>query len=540
MKLLLTPRYKQIFTMLLLLVSCGVLLFFVLEKFGIIADAFGTIVSILTPFLIGSVIAFLLKPICNTLDRWIGDWFVKRVMRGRITSGRATESQVRKTASVFSIALSMLFFAGIVVGLLAMVIPSVIREITSLINSLPTYIANMDAWFATLDVEENVFYQTIYDIYQSFKEYITELTEEGGLLASLKDRFDDIFSMAGTVVSRVIDVLISIVVAVVSAFNILYNRKRFGAQANLITRATFKKSTADWLVKEAKFADRKFSEFFSGKMLDSFIVGIILFVLFTIFRIPNAGLISVFMAFCNMIPFFGPFIGAIPCALLIFMADPTNLAPIITYLVIVVVIQQIDGNILDPYIVGDTIGLSSFWVLFAVIIFGDLFGFVGLLVGVPLFAIIYDLIEQLVEKFLKKRGEEQLMSDYNFIYHNPEEERGARRRRVEAIKAARMQARANDEFERREAERIIIAIAQAAEQERMEMKERIRQEEIAARERKQEEADSTPLSQEDSDTQMGTAPVAPSEEEPTDILSDAESFDHPDVSATEQPTDDSQ
>lgn len=479
MKKILSPRYRQIFTMLLLLVCCSILFYFVLAERASLIGLIKLVLSILTPFLLGALIAFLLKPMCNFFDRVLGDWFVKKLFRRTIASGRATEWSLRRTASVFSIIIAMLVFLGIVVGILAILIPSVINGAMSIIDNIPTYIENMDAWIASLDAENNMFAKYAVTLYENVRKFFENIYngDLSNILQTLQNNLDNILSGATMVVSSVVSVLVSILVAVVSIFNILYNRKQFGAQANMLVHAIFKKPAADWLVKEAKFADRKFSEFFTGKMLDSFIVGCILFIVFSIIRLPNAALISIFMACCNMIPFFGPFIGAVPCGLLVFMSDPMNPINVIYFLIVVIVIQQLDGNILDPYIVGDSIGLSSFWVLFAVIVFGDLFGFIGLLIGVPLFAVIYDIVRQLVGWGLSKRGEEQLLTEYNFIYHNPEEERGARKRRVEAIKAARMQARANDEAERREAERCAIAIAQAAEQERREMEERLHKDE---------------------------------------------------------------
>ena len=177
-----------------------------------------------------------------------------------------------------------------------------------------------------------------------------------------------------------------------------------------------------------------------------------------------APLIAVFMAFCNMIPFFGPYIGAIPCIIIVWMSEPDLARPVhvITYLIIVVVIQQLDGNILDPYIVGDKVGLSGFWVLFAVVLCGDLFGFVGLLIGVPLFVVIYDMIRQLIAFGLRKRGEEQLLVDYNFIYHDDEEEKTARKKRTAALRAARRKARDKAQAEQQEAMERELAVAQAA------------------------------------------------------------------------------
>ena len=485
MKEIFTPQFKKFLISAIILITVGLLIFFAFYQSESI-KAFGReLFSIVLPFLIGAGIAFLLKPVCNYFDRVLGDWFVRGLYHKRILSGHQTERSVRKKATIWSIVIGMLIFFLIVVGLLLILIPTLVNGIQALINNITHYIINVDAWVASLTDESPFLLRMLARGYTAIKEWFNGVyggSVESALIKILEyiqSGYQDLFSTATSVLSSIFSAVVGIFVALVSAFNILYNRKRFGHQARMIVHSAFKPKVAEWLIREAKTADRKFTDFFVGKLLDSVIVGVILFITLLIVGIPNAGLIAIFMAFCNMIPFFGPFIGAIPSALLVFMSDPTHPINILYFLIIVLVIQQLDGNILDPYIVGDNIGLSSFWVLFAVIVFGDLFGFVGMLVGVPIFAILYDLIQQLVTWGLHRQGQEQMLTDYNFIYHNPEEERGARRQRVAAIKAARRQARENDAAERLEAERCALAIAEAEEQERREREELLRRAEEA-------------------------------------------------------------
>lgn len=492
MKHPLTPRYRQLFLMLFLLTLSGVVVFFAFERIDTIGGAIRMLVSIISPFLVGALIAFLLKPVCNRLDVWIGNWMVRHVLRRRIESGKTTERRVHRFAEVISIILAIILFFGILAGILMIIIPSIVKGIINLRDGMPGYIANLDAWFVSINTPGNPIGQVLYNLYVKVSDLFKD-SSSGDVFQSLIDKLlanyksildniQNIASTTGKIVSVISSAVINVVVSVVSAFNILYNRKRFAAQATMITRAVFKRSIADWLIREAQFADRKFSEFFTGKLLDSFLVGVILYIVFLIFGIPVPALVAVFMGICNMIPFFGPYIGSIPSLLLIFLFDPTNPIKILYFLVIVIVVQQLDGNILDPFIVGDNIGLSSFWVLFAVIVFGDLFGFVGLLIGVPLFAVIYDLIRQLVNWALRRRGEEQLMTEYTYIFHNPEDERAAGKKRARAIKEARMQARAKEEAARAEATRLEYAVAVAEEAARQEDAAREEAERAAAEE----------------------------------------------------------
>ncbi len=457
-----SDRFKQITRLVIFTIAGGLILYFILSKLFDASD--GSIIqrttSALFPFMLGAFIAFLLKPICNKLDIWFGDFAVRRIFRRRIAAGKTTEKRVRRRAELLSIGVAMVLLVSVIVGLVWLVVPSLKRSIVNLRNDLPTYIATLTSWFESLNTPDNAFGQIIYSVYADIIERFSG--EGNSFLDSLINNLSGIITTAGTLISTVVDFLVGFLVTTVSSVYILMNRKRFAAQATLMAHAIFKRSSAEWVINEVKFANRKFSEFLTGKMVDSFIVGVILFILFTIFKIPQAPLIAVFMAFCNMIPFFGPFIGAIPCAFIVLMASIDNPFKVVIYLIIVLAIQQLDGNILDPFIVGDNIGLSSFWVLFAVILFGDLFGFFGMLLGVPIFAVLYDIVRQLINFGLKKRGEEQLLTNYNFIYHDPEEERAALKKRAAAIKAARKEARMKDAAEREEAMERELAIAQAA------------------------------------------------------------------------------
>ncbi len=462
MKTPMSDRYKQISRLLLFSIAGGLLLYFILSK---VFDSSETSIvarttSALFPFMLGAFIAFILKPICNKLDIWFGDFAVRRLFRRRIAAGKTTEKRVRRRAELLSIAVAMVFFVLVITGLVWLVVPSLKNSIINLRNDLPTYIATLTSWFEGLNTPDNAIGQIIYKIYA---EIIERFSGEGNsFLDNLINNLSGVLTAAGGLISTVVDFLVGFLVTVVSSVYILMNRKRFAAQATLLAHALFKKSSAEWVVNEVKFANRKFSEFLTGKMVDSFIVGVILYILFMIFDIPQAPLIAVFMAFCNMIPFFGPFIGALPCAFIVLMASIDDPFRVVIYLIIVLAVQQLDGNILDPFIVGDNIGLSSFWVLFAVILFGDLFGFFGMLLGVPIFAVLYDIVRQLINFGLKKRGEEQMLINYNFIYHDPEEERAALKKRAAAIKAARKEARLKDAAEREEAMERELAIAQAA------------------------------------------------------------------------------
>ena len=174
------------------------------------------------------------------------------------------------------------------------------------------------------------------------------------------------------------------------------------------------------VVRELRFIDRTFTDYISGRILDSVIVGVIVYVVCLIMGIEDAALIGMLNGLTNIIPYFGPYIGAIPSAMLILMDDPIKC---VWFIVFILILQQIDGNIICPKILSESVGLSSFWVSFSTLLFGGLFGFVGLLVGVPVFVVIYDLIKKLIYWALNKRGREELILEYENKYHPQEKKK---------------------------------------------------------------------------------------------------------------------
>ena len=210
---------------------------------------------------------------------------------------------------------------------------------------------------------------------------------------------------AGTV-STVVGILMNLFISMVVCIYTLGSRKQFARQARAVLYSVCRPRWADYILDEVKFADKMFVGFFSGKILDSAIIGVICYVVSLVLGFPNAMLVSVIVGVTNIIPYFGPYIGAIPSALLILIVDPVKC---VWFLVFIILLQQFDGNILGPRLLANSTGLSGFWVLFSVTVFSGLFGFVGILVGVPVFAVIYDLIRKLVVLGLKRNGKLEIL-----------------------------------------------------------------------------------------------------------------------------------
>ena len=229
----------------------------------------------------------------------------------------------------------------------------------------------------------------------------------------------NILSGAALGVLNVVVVLKNLIIGIIVAVYMLASRKRFVQQGKLVLYSIFKPRWAELIKEEAKYADKMFGGFINGKILDSAIIGVLCYIACLIFKFPSALLVSVIIGVTNVIPFFGPFIGAIPATLLILIQNPIKA---LWFVLFVLVLQQVDGNIIGPKILGNTTGLSSFWVLFAILLFGGLWGFVGMIIGVPLFAVIYDIIKKLVIHGLKRNEELEMVNTYHDHFGDPEDE----------------------------------------------------------------------------------------------------------------------
>lgn len=206
-----------------------------------------------------------------------------------------------------------------------------------------------------------------------------------------------------------IGVVKNLIIGCVVSIYFLEGRTHFLAQVRKLVYCFFSEPMANAIVGEVRFANRIFGGFIRGKLLDSLIIGFICFVAVQIMDMPYAMLISVIIGLTNIVPFVGPFIGAVPCVLLLLTVNPVQS---LYFIIFIIVLQQFDGNILGPKILGQSTGVSGFWVLFAILFFGRLFGFTGMVVGVPAFAVIYNLTSQFVNKKLREKKLSSKTEDY--------------------------------------------------------------------------------------------------------------------------------
>ena len=381
-------------------ISLSIIFFFLIYRFDGFGDAISTLTGILMPFIYGAVIAYLLKPVCNTIEAFLRR-FIPEKMKGLINA--------------LSVTFTILFGLLLIYALCMMIIPQLITSVTTLYYTAQANITKFMYWANHLEfIEKN---EQIMELLNSaYAALNTNL--DTWIKNTLLPSMQNILSGAALGVLNVVVVLKNLIIGIIVAVYMLASRKRFVQQGKMVLYSVVKPRWASLITEEVKYADRMFGGFINGKILDSAIIGLLCYIGCLIFKFPSALLVSVIIGVTNVIPFFGPFIGAIPATLLILIQNPIKA---LWFVLFVLVLQQVDGNIIGPKILGNTTGLSSFWVLFAILLFGGLWGFAGMIVGVPLFAVIYDVIKKLVFHGLEHNQELELVNAYHDQFGDPED-----------------------------------------------------------------------------------------------------------------------
>ena len=384
-------------------IALSIIFFFLIYRFDGFGSAISTLTGILMPFIYGAVIAYLLKPVCNSIEGFLRR-FIPEKMNGLINA--------------LSVALTILFGLLLVYALVMMIVPQLITSVTTLYYTAQANITKFMNWANHLEfIEKN---EQITELLNSaYAALNTNLdTWNTWLKNTLLPSMQNILSGAAIGVLNVVTVAKNLIIGIIVAVYMLASRKRFVQQGKLVLHSIVRPRWAQLITEEVKYADRMFGGFINGKIMDSAIIGVLCYIGCLIFKFPSALLVSVIIGVTNVIPFFGPFIGAIPATLLILIQSPIKA---LWFVLFVLVLQQLDGNIIGPKILGNTTGLSSFWVLFAILLFGGLWGFVGMIVGVPLLVIIRNLS---AGSFAKRYGvEEGIVFDaptIEFSYKNDE------------------------------------------------------------------------------------------------------------------------
>ena len=361
----------------------------------------GAIGKILSPLVSGIVIAFLLNPIVNFVDLRLRPILKKRGMK---------EGKADKLSRAVALVFAFIFAAFIVYAFFAMLLPQLYESVTSIVNSAPEYYQSLEKWAVNV-LEDNPEIRTYVErALDTIQSYV-----ENWVKTSFLSDVQKILATLTTSVMAVVKSITNFIIGLVASIYILWSKDTFQAQAKKMVVAAFKPSAANHLLDLGRNINRIFSGFIIGKIIDSAIIGVITFVAMTILRLDFAVLISVFIGITNIIPVFGPFIGAIPSVFILLLIDPLQA---VIFCVLILIIQQLDGNFIGPKILGSSIGISALWILFSIVVGGDLFGIVGMVVGVPVFATLYGLAQEFVHYALDKRG---IDSDGNPVEHEAED-----------------------------------------------------------------------------------------------------------------------
>ena len=389
----------------------------------------GVLVNILKPIIYGAVLAYLLNPIYNKVE--YGILKASRKRAGSIEEAEAeTETEAgnsKALAKTCATLVSLVVLFLIVAGFLSMLVPQLITSINGIIDTLPVLLSNLENWISSILTMDSVNAEATLEVYNQLSMYVEDWVNN-----KLAPNLDKIISnvssglWSGIVVNistklwSLIVVLKNMLIGIIVMVYLLNIKETFAAQGKKITYGLFPLKIANKIIEEVRFIHKVFGGFIIGKLLDSLIIGIICFVCVSLMNMPYPLLVSVIVGVTNVIPFFGPFIGAVPSAFLILLVSPMKC---LYFLIFILLLQQFDGNILGPKILGNSTGLPSFWVLFSILLFGGLFGFVGMIVGVPTFAVIYRLVKEEIEASLHKKNLSGHTDDYRELNYIDEEKK---------------------------------------------------------------------------------------------------------------------
>ena len=365
----------------LVVILCAILFFFVIFSYDTWTGKVAYIVSGLKSIIIGIAIAYLLNPIVNGLEKRLH----------KLVKNPKNEAKVNGALRAFS-AIAVVLFAVVIAGIMIYaILPQVVISISSLIRNFPYYVDEI-----TDLIKANRQLQAFLDnVLTNATEVISDWLNENVL-----QNIQSYVTLAASGVMSVVVVLADILVGLIISVYVLCSTRTFVGQGKKIIYALFNKRHAKMILDTMRKSNEIFGGFISGKLLDSLIIGVLCFVGLSAMHMPYIALVSVIVDVTNVIPFFGPYIGMIPSTILIMLVD---FKKGVIVLLFIIVLQQIDGNVIGPKILGKSTGLSAFWVVFSVMFFGKLWGIIGMLIGVPVFGVIYYILDTFVNFQLGRR-----------------------------------------------------------------------------------------------------------------------------------------
>ena len=396
MKLQPNKKYTTIAIYAFLVIAAAIALFYLINEHATVGRVIGTFVSLMMPFIYGAALAYILNPVLN--------WLEKKVFPS-LFGERLSRRARRRIGGL----ISFIFAAAVVAIFLAILIPQIVESINSLAQSiyafLPQAQQTLNEWTAKYGSNE-----LLLNVLEILGIDVSDPSLALQRLATRSYTFlTQVLPNLFGGVMRFTSGLLNVVVGIIIAVYLLLSKEVFYAQVKKLMFAFFPRRAAQAVLNLTHDSNAIFCGFISGKIVDSAIIGVLCFIGCSVLQMPYTVLVSFIVGVTNVIPYFGPFIGAIPSIFIIMIDDPIKS---LIFAVFILILQQLDGNVIGPKILGDSTGLSAFWVLFAVTFFGGLFGFVGMLIGVPTFAVIYSLIRNIAEYKLGKKGMKTQTPDY--------------------------------------------------------------------------------------------------------------------------------
>lgn len=364
----------------LIVVCVGILLYQGLTHFTQVKYAVQSFLNVLAPFILGFVIAYLLNTPVDFFERSVYQKYKKK--------------------HIFSIVTVYLLALALIAILLQLIFPQVADSIRQLFNNLSIYLSNLNQMAQELILRFHLEGEGLTNLVDSYNKLVQNITSDDvvrRVTDFLTSSAPELWNFGVSVGNGVVTTL----TAIITSIYMLSGKQRLLSQIKKLIYAVFPARSVDRILAVSSNANRIFVGFINGKILDSAIIGVLCFVFTSILKIPYAILISVIVGVTNVIPFFGPIIGAVPCVMILIMVD---LWAALRFGVLVIILQQFDGNILGPKILGNSTGLSALWVLVAIIVGGGLFGFPGMLLGVPTFAVFYSLLREWTDARLLRMG----------------------------------------------------------------------------------------------------------------------------------------
>lgn len=388
-------QFKRGMTYFLVIVAC-ILVYFAMLRIEAISNTFSKILDILKPVLYGCLIAYFLNPIVRKVDQYLVPALEKNMKN---------KEKAKNLSRSIGVAAAVVVMIAVVTALINMMIPELINSIRNLIFTLPSQINQLVKQVNNIKLDDSTMTSMLKN---AMNEASTSL--QNWIRTDLLNKVNELMTHLTVGLYTLVMEMFHAVVGVIVSVYILFGKEKFISQSKKATYAIFPAERANLFIHIAVKTNEIFGGFIIGKMIDSIIIGILCFVGTSILNMPYAMLVSVIVGVTNVIPFFGPYIGAIPSAILIALTNPVKG---IYFLIFILLLQQFDGNILGPKILGNSTGLSAFWVIVSILLGGGLFGIVGMLFGVPTFAVIYYVIKLLLDNKLEKKELPTVSGCYN-------------------------------------------------------------------------------------------------------------------------------